>query len=83
MMLIFIWYAYKFKKYMKMGYHSNLQDICKNITVLLGPKHELAPTQCKGKLVGWLVGWFDDLRRISDISAILRLGSGGKQSPKS
>ena len=49
---------------MKIGYHSNLQDICKNITVLLGPKHELAPTQCKGKLVGWLVGWFDDLRRI-------------------
>ena len=24
---------------------------------LLGPKHELAPKQCKGKLFGWLVGW--------------------------
>ena len=37
---------------------------------VLGPKHELAPKQCKGKLFGWLVGCFDDLRRFSDISAI-------------
>ena len=47
---------------------------------VLGPKHKLAPKQCKGKLVGWLVGCFDDLRRFSDISAISRLGCGDKQS---
>ena len=44
---------------MNIGYHSNLQDICKNFVAfiffftldVLGPKHELASKQCKGKLV--------------------------------
>ena len=37
----------------------------------------------KKSLVGWLVGYFEDLRRFSDISAIYRdLDAGDNQSLK-